>query len=72
MRRGLRITRGKPAGTAAPSPLGIAGRQTCGILARRTRTDARRIAYLLAIIRKRSFLDFGRTGVVDDTAQLEA
>jgi hypothetical protein len=27
---------------------------------------------LLAIIRKRSFLDFGRTGVVDDTAQLEA
>ena len=27
---------------------------------------------LLAIIRERSFLDFGRTGVVDDTAQLEA
>jgi hypothetical protein len=27
---------------------------------------------LLAIIRKRSFLDFGRTGVIDDTAKLEA
>jgi len=29
-------------------------------------------ATMLAIIRKRSVLDFGRTGVVDDTAQLEA